>query len=178
MDLLSLRTGGYTIFARHGEATVGQDQPNLRFDDCSTQRNLSDYGRRQSIFYGQMLRYVQIPVVYPVEASPLCRAIQTAQLAFGDIFIKPLWFDAYLLSTDLSFHQQQSILASIDAELEIKPEQGYNRMIVAHSFPKGIGLGSIPDMGTVIIRPRGIGNGYDVVGTYSLEELYTLLLPH
>ena len=44
--LHSLRKGGYILYARHGEATVGSDLSNLNFQDCSTQRNLSEYGRR------------------------------------------------------------------------------------------------------------------------------------
>lgn len=64
-----LRSGGYILYARHGEATVGEDQPNLNFRDCATQRNLSGLGRIQAIYFGEYLRALQIPVSYPIIAS-------------------------------------------------------------------------------------------------------------
>ncbi len=78
LDLL--RRGGYILYVRHGEATVGEDQPNINFLYCFTQRNLSETGRRQAIYYGQIIRNLQIPINYPVLTSPLCRTIETAQL--------------------------------------------------------------------------------------------------
>ncbi|CAM5352475.1 Histidine phosphatase family protein OS=Lysinibacillus sphaericus OX=1421 GN=LS41612_14975 PE=4 SV=1 [Lysinibacillus sphaericus] len=54
LDLL--RAGGLILYVRHGEATVGEDQPYVNFQNCYTQRNLSDYGRREAVYYGQMLR--------------------------------------------------------------------------------------------------------------------------
>jgi phosphohistidine phosphatase SixA len=76
LDLLGV--GGYILYARHGEANVGEDQPNLNFLNCYTQRNLSEMGRWQAVYYGQILRNLQIPVSYPVQSSPFCRAIETA----------------------------------------------------------------------------------------------------
>jgi hypothetical protein len=171
-----LKGGGYILYAKHGEATVGEDQPNLNFLYCFTQRNLSDTGRRQAIYYGQVLRYLQIPISYPIQSSPFCRAIETAQLAFGNagIQIDPFWFEVYKLSGNLSSAEQTGILDILEQKLEIKPPPGGNRVIIDHSFPEGIGLGQIPDMGTVIIRPLGQGNGYEIVSKLSLADLANL----
>jgi phosphohistidine phosphatase SixA len=79
-----LRNGGYVLYTKHGEATVGEDQPNLNFHYCITQRNFSEVGRRQAIYYGEVLRMLKIPVSYPILVSPFCRAIETGQLAFGE----------------------------------------------------------------------------------------------
>jgi broad specificity phosphatase PhoE len=69
----------------------------------NTRRNLSEMGRRQAVYYGQILRNLQIPICYPIQTSPFCRAIQTAQLAFGNIGIQidPFWFEIYKLSGNL-----------------------------------------------------------------------------
>lgn len=67
--LNSLRQGGYILYVRHGEATVGEDQPNIQWNDCSTQ-NLSETGRRQAVIFGEALRDLQIPVQTPTLASP------------------------------------------------------------------------------------------------------------
>lgn len=174
LDLL--RDGGYILYARHGEATVGEDQPYLNFLYCFTQRNLSEMGKRQAIYYGQILRNLRIPISYPVLTSPFCRTIETAQLAFisAGVQVDPFWFDIYRLSGNLSDAEQQRILYTLRSRLEIILPQGSNRVIIAHSFPEGIGLGQIPDMGTVIVRPRGQGNGYEVVAKLSLAGLLNL----
>lgn len=128
LDLL--RNGGYILYARHGEATVGEDQPNLSFQYCYTQRNLSEMGKRQSIYYGEALRH--------------------------------------------SASEQERILDDLRSKLEMIPPQGTNQVIIAHNFPRGIGLGQIPDMGTVIVKPLGQGNGFEIVAKLSLEDLTNL----
>ncbi|MEH7390862.1 histidine phosphatase family protein [Bacillus sp. JJ1474] len=174
--LNSFRKGGYIFYARHGEATIGSDLPYLNFQDCLTQRNLSEKGRRQVIYYGEILRYLQIPIKYPVSASPFCRTIETAQLAFGsgNVQVNPFWFEIYRLGGNLPSSNRQRILNNFKTVLETVPEEGRNKVIVAHSFPEGVGLGLIPNMGTVIIKPKGEGNGYEVVGQLSLEDLSKL----
>jgi hypothetical protein len=119
---------------------------------------------------------LKIPVSYPILTSPLCRAIETGQLAFGGdrIQVDPFLFQIYRLSGNLSSTQQKKILNFLQSRLEIKPAQGSNRVIIAHSFPKGIGLGEIPDMGTVVIKPLGRDKGYEIVAKLSLEDLANL----
>lgn len=133
-------------------------------------------GRRQAIYYGQILRNLQIPISYPIVTSPFCRTIETAQLAFGrtNVQVDPFWFEIYRLSSDLSAFEQNRILSSLVSVLETKPTQGLNKVIIAHSFPNGVGLGQIPDMGTVINRPLGHMNGYEVIDILSLAELANL----
>lgn len=174
--LSSIRKGGFIFYARHGEATVGRDLPRFNFQNCLTQRNLSEMGRRQAIYYGEILRYLQIPIKYPVSASPFCRTIETAQLAFGsgNVEVNPFWVEVYRLSGNLPSGDRTRILNNLQSVLETIPEEGRNQVIVAHSFPEGIGLGQIPDMGTVILRPRGQGNGYEVVSQLSLAHLSAL----
>jgi len=173
LDLL--RAGGFILYVRHGEATVGVDQPYFNFQYCNTQRNLSDYGQREAVYYGQMLRYLQIPILSPITASPLCRTIETAQLAFPMMYIQmdPLWYDVNNLGGNLPVTEQQHILKNVQSQLEKKPPLGTNQVIIAHSFPKGIGLGEIPNMGTVIVKPKGTGYGYEIVERLSLSDLAT-----
>jgi|GEM_PF-4427908 len=87
----ALQQGEYIMYVRHGEATVGVDQPNLILSDCSTQRNLSREGRRQAKTYGDILRKLKIPIQYPILASPFCRTKETAELAFGSKNVQFKW---------------------------------------------------------------------------------------
>lgn len=175
--LNSLREGGYILYARHGEATVGEDQSNLNFQYCSTQRNLSEGGRKQAATYGETLRRLRIPVKYPVLVSPFCRTIETAELAFGEenVQVDPFWIEIYNLNANLNTVEQKRILNSLNSALETQPPLGSNMVIFAHSFPKEVGLGQIPDMGTIVVKPRGQGKGYEIIGQVSLTELTSLL---
>lgn len=175
--LNSLRQGGYILYVRHGEATAGKDLADIDFNDCSTQRNLSETGRRQAAQFGEALRRLRIPVQTPVLASPFCRAKETAELAFGKgkVQTDPFWIRIYQLSDSLSPAGQQGIVKDLASVLEVSPSPGTNRIIIAHSFPQGVGLGEIADLGTVIVEPKGQGKGYEVVGRFTLEEWLSLL---
>ncbi|AWB46619.1 histidine phosphatase family protein [Paenibacillus sp. CAA11] len=175
--LNSLRQGGYILYVRHGDATVGEDSPNINFNDCSTQRNLPEAGRRQAVKFGEALRSLQIPIQTPVLASPFCRTKETAALAFGEDKVQadPFWVKIYNLSGSLPPAEQQATLNDLTSKLEASPPPKTNKVIVAHSFPQGIGLGEIPNLGTVVIKPRGQGNGFEVVGRFTLDELLGLL---
>lgn len=174
--LNSLRGGGYILYARHGDETVGIDQHNFDFLYCNTQRNLSDMGGRQAIYCGRMLYSLQIPISSPVIASPFCRTIETVQLSFGwqNVQVDPFRFEIYRLSKNLSNAEQKRILDTLETELEILPPQGSNKIIIAHSFQDEVGLGSISNMGTIIVKPRGKGNGYEIISKLSLLDLSNL----
>lgn len=171
LDLL--KKGGFILYARHGQATVGVDQPNLNFQDCVTQRNLSEFGRREAIYFGQLLRYFQVPIHSPIVASPFCRTIETAQLAFPYAYIRidPIGYEIYKLGGHISSIEKTNILSNLQSVLERKPPQGLNQVIIAHSFPEDVGLGNIANMGMVIVEPKGPGNGYEIIKKLTLEDL-------
>lgn len=172
----SLKDGGFIFYVRHGEATVGEDQPNLNFQNCLTQRNLSEMGRKQATYYGEILRYLSIPISYPIITSPFCRTIETAQMAFGsgNVKVDPFWNEIYKLSGNLVSEERKRTLDNLQSVLEIQPEEGMNKVIMAHGFPKGIGLGQISNMGTIIVKPLGKGKGFKEIARLSLADLYDL----
>jgi phosphohistidine phosphatase SixA len=78
-----LKGGGQVVLIRHAITTPGVgDPPGMRLDDCSTQRNLDDEGRRDARRTGEAFRARGIPVER-VLSSPWCRCLETARLAFG-----------------------------------------------------------------------------------------------
>ncbi|MFE3576192.1 histidine phosphatase family protein [Lysinibacillus sp. NPDC059133] len=171
LDLL--KKGGFVLYTRHGQATVGVDQPYLNFQDCATQRNLSEFGRREAVYFGQMLRHLQIPISSPIVVSPFCRTIKTAQLAFPYSYIQidSIGYEIYKLGGNIPLVEKTNILSNLQSMLERKPPQGTNQVIVAHSFPEGVGLGKISNMGMVIVKPNGPGNGYEIIKKLTLEDL-------
>lgn len=86
---LDLRDGDVVLY-RHALAPGGGDPPGFQLGDCSTQRNLSDAGRDQARRIGQALRErlgtVQVGAVW---ASPWCRTLETARLAFPAQPVQP-----------------------------------------------------------------------------------------
>ena len=83
-DLLArLRAGGHVIVIRHAATDRSRSDHDLvDFGDCSTQRNLSLQGRADALTIGVATRHLEIPVG-AVWASPYCRAVETAERAFG-----------------------------------------------------------------------------------------------
>lgn len=78
-----LKSGGQVILMRHAITTPGAGDPaGMRLDDCSTQRNLTDEGRQHARRIGDAFRARGVNLG-PVLASPWCRCIETARLAFG-----------------------------------------------------------------------------------------------
>lgn len=79
----ALRSGDVVLF-RHAEAPGIGDPPGMRLDDCGTQRNLDDTGRKQARRIGERFRERGI-AVSTVVTSEWCRARDTAALAFPAI---------------------------------------------------------------------------------------------
>jgi hypothetical protein len=78
-----LREGGYVLYFRHTSTDFSQNDSRMTsFEDCASQRNLTDRGRDEARAIGEHVRRLKIPVG-EVLASPFCRTMETARLAFG-----------------------------------------------------------------------------------------------
>lgn len=67
------------VLIRHAKADQGTDASDVRFNDCTTQRNLSYEGRLEAQQMGAKLREHGF-LVARVLVSPFCRTMQTAKL--------------------------------------------------------------------------------------------------
>jgi phosphohistidine phosphatase SixA len=83
-ELLSrLRAGGYVLYLRHTSTDFSQNDAKMTsFEDCASQRNLTDRGRDEARALGEHVKRLKIPIG-EVLASPFCRTMETARLAFG-----------------------------------------------------------------------------------------------
>ena len=79
--------GGKLIFIRHAYAPGSGDPNNFNLNDCSTQRNLSDRGKKQAKQIGTIFREnkIEIDEVY---SSEWCRCKETAKIAFTNFTTK------------------------------------------------------------------------------------------
>jgi len=81
--LAELRQGGYVLFLRHTSTDFSQNDSRMTgFEDCANQRNLTDQGRAEARALGEHVKRLKIPIG-EVLASPFCRTMETARLAFG-----------------------------------------------------------------------------------------------
>ena len=77
-----LKEEGKIVFIRHSIAPGGGDPENFNLKDCSTQRNLSEKGIKQSKQIGEFFKKNKI-IISKVLSSQWCRCKDTAFHAFG-----------------------------------------------------------------------------------------------
>jgi phosphohistidine phosphatase SixA len=151
--IADLRQGGYVIYLRHAMTATTSEPTVGDLADCSWQRNLSDSGRRQAASVGSRLSEPKIPVA-AVEASPFCRARQTAELAFGR---------APKVNADLFYHTTQTAEqvtaanAKLKARLGERPPGG-NLVLIGHSpTMKAAAAVELSEGEGAIVKPNGDG---------------------
>ena len=76
-----LKDGGKLIFIRHAYAPGSGDPDSFNLNDCSTQRNLSEEGKKQAEYIGKFFRDKKIKID-KVLSSEWCRCKETAKIAF------------------------------------------------------------------------------------------------
>ena len=79
----ALRAGGLTLYFRHTATDFARNDANMtRYEDCDSQRVLSEAGRQQATAIGGHVRALGLPIG-EVIASPFCRTMETGRLMFG-----------------------------------------------------------------------------------------------
>jgi phosphohistidine phosphatase SixA len=157
----ALRQGGYTILLRHAATEQFTPDPNLfDIDDCATQRNLSEEGRRQAERIGQSFAKLGIPVG-EVLSSPYCRCVDTATLAFGKVTKS----DTLSVGEGLSYTEKTERAAAVRKMLNTPPrESGANTVLIAHTgtLLYSFGLDSSPEGIAHVFKPIPIAVGQAV----------------
>jgi broad specificity phosphatase PhoE len=149
---------------RHTVTTPGAgDPPGMRLDDCSTQRNLTDEGRRHARRIGEEFRSRAVPVE-GVLSSPWCRCLETARLAFGKAeTFEPL---SNLFGRPENRERQVRELRTIAAATRGPA----NLVLVSHGSTILALTGVGPATGEmVIVTPQG-GGRFTVAGRLAVEE--------
>ena len=77
-----LKEGRKIVFIRHAYAPGGGDPNNFNLNNCDTQRNLNEKGKKQAQQIGYFFKNNDIPID-KVISSEWCRCRETALLAFN-----------------------------------------------------------------------------------------------
>ena len=152
----ALRDGGHVLYLRHARTPEdGTDEPGS-LGDCSRQRLLDDVGRADARALGEAVRALEVPVG-DVLASPMCRTVETAELAFGRATTQ----DALLTPEPDTRGRTTSALRRL---LSTEPDDGENTVLVGHLTNLRLLSTASPDEGgTVVFRPDG--EGFVLVGS-------------
>lgn len=156
-----VRHGGYVLYIRHGTTDNSRaDQVQLGdFTDCSRQRVLNEDGRQLAVQLGQFIRQARIPVSQVLH-SPLCRARDTAQLAFPHQPGGVQQVDGLMYTANLTQAEKQPVLKVTRHWLSEPVVQGSNRVLVAHApnMADLIGYFVRPEGTVVVLQPQGQGH--------------------
>lgn len=153
-----LAKGGQVLMIRHGLTTPGVgDPPGFRLEDCATQRNLSEEGRAEARKLGEALKARGVPVG-EVLASPWCRCVETARLAFG----RSRTWDA-LANV---FGRPQNVAAQLKS---LRPRVAAHRgkdnlVLVTHGSTTAALTGVSPATGEIVVLTPGGTDGFRVAG--------------
>ena len=166
--LAELRKGGYILYFRHAATDFSQNDSNMKsFEDCASQRNLIDRGRTDARAVGAAIKQLAIPVG-AVLASPFCRTVETAQLAFGRAEKTQQVRGGPAAPADSDRY------APLRKMLIAPAEKGANLAIVSHANPfySVAGPPYLAEGEAAVIRP--LGSGFEVFAKIRVEDWETL----
>ena len=151
-DLLTeLRKGGYVIYFRHTSTDFSRDDSRSKSDDdCDNQRPLTDKGREEARQIGAAFRTLKIPVE-KVLASPRCRTMETAMLAFGRAE------KANDVRGGPAAPNSPDRYAGLRQLLSARPTPGANLVISSHGNPFYAAAGApyLAEGEAAVVRPQG-----------------------
>ncbi len=153
--LEDLTDGQHVLLMRHADAPGVGDPPGYRLDQCSTQRNLGEVGRQQSVLIGRWLtaQGVSTPKVF---SSAWCRCVDTGRLlALGSVTVEPS-LNSFFDDMSLATSQTASLQRFITASLKAHPKQPL--ILVTHHVNIQSLTGravSVGDMVLVRVKPDG-----------------------
>jgi len=157
-ELLSeLRKGGYVIYLRHTSTNFSRDDVKSRNDDdCDNQRPLTDKGREEARQIGAAFRELKIPIGQ-VLASPRCRTMETAMVAFGRAEKSAGARGGLVRDPDPQRY------AGLRQLLSTPPQPGTNLVIASHGNPFYATAGApyLAEGEAAVVRP--LGKDFEIV---------------
>lgn len=160
----ALRRGGYVLYFRHTATDFGQNDSRMTgYDDCTTQRNLTDAGRADARAIGAQLRRLGIPVGR-VLASPYCRTMETGRLIFGQAEVSVAVRGGPADDSGDRYGELRALLAT-----PLPP--GTNLAIASHGNPYRavVGTAYLQEGEAAVVEPLGNG-AFRVVARITKDE--------
>ena len=155
-----LKKGGNLIFIRHAYAPGGGDPENFNINNCNTQRNLNNDGKKQSVKIGNFFLSNEIPID-EVLSSNWCRCKDTAELAFKNY--KTINFLNSFFSSKFAHNRKQQMK---DLKNYVKNWDGNkNLVLVTHYVVITEALGYAPSSGEIVVSDKN----FNKIGSIEIE---------
>jgi|TARA_X000001036_G_scaffold312677_1_gene291252 broad specificity phosphatase PhoE len=158
--IYELRKGGKLIFIRHAYAPGGGDPINFDINNCVTQRNLSDSGRKQAIEIGSFFKNNNI-LIDKVYSSEWCRCKETAKIAFNKFekkfFLNSFFSPKFAHNKDIQMKKLKNFINNWDGK--------NNVIFVTHYVVISEILNYAPSSGEIIISDKYL----KVIDTIEIE---------
>jgi phosphohistidine phosphatase SixA len=156
----ALASGDHVALMRHAEAPGVGDPPGFRLEDCATQRNLNEAGRRFSRQLGEEFRRRGVARAR-VLSSRWCRCLETARLLdLGPVEPGGLALDSF-------FENPENRARSTDALRRLLadlPRDGGASVLVTHQVNVTALTGVSPPSGGIVVLRLLPDGGYAVAG--------------
>lgn len=150
-----LQDGQHVLLIRHADAPGFGDPPGYSLDNCTTQRNLGDKGRKQAVAIGQWLTEQRVTVAN-VKSSPWCRCLDTAKLIAKGSVVADKSLGSFF--DDMSLAKSQTLAMQKLIATQLSQHQSTPLILVTHHVNieaftnKVVGVG---DMVLVKVKPDG-----------------------
>ena len=155
-----LEDGGKLIFIRHAYAPGNGDPSNFNLNDCSTQRNLNDDGRRQAEYIGEFFRIKKIKID-KVLSSEWCRCKETAEIAFRDFstnsFLNSFYSSKFAKNKDKQINSLNDYIINFESDK--------NLILVTHYVLISEVLNYRPSSGEIVISDKN----FNVLGSIEID---------
>src|SRR5712671_299901 len=160
-----LRSGGYVLYMRHTSTDFSRnDSASRSYEDCANQRNLTDQGRAEARSVGEHVKRLAIPIG-EVLASPFCRTMETARLAFGKARAMAEVRGGPARSDDPArYASLQKVLSTRIGKKENLAIAGHGNPFHAVAGPPYLAEGEI-----AVVQPEGNGR-FRVIARIRLED--------
>ncbi len=155
-----LEDGGKLIFIRHAYAPGSGDPNNFNLSDCSTQRNLSEEGRKQALYIGEFFRENEIKIV-KVLSSEWCRCKETAKIAFKNFSTNSFLNSFY--SSKFAKNKSKQINALNDYINKFKSDK--NLVLITHYVLISEVLNYGPSSGEIVVSDKN----FNIIGSIEIN---------
>ena len=158
--LNQLEYGGKLIFIRHAYAPGGGDPDNFNLNDCLTQRNLNEDGRKQAKHIGEFFKKNKIKI-HKVLSSEWCRCKETAKIAFKNFstnnFLNSFYSSKFAKNKDKQIKMLKSYVKKLKSDK--------NLILVTHYVLISEVLNYAPSSGEIVVSDKN----FNMIGSIKIN---------
>ena len=155
-----LKDGEKLIFIRHAYAPGNGDPAGFNLNDCSTQRNLSEEGKKQAQRIGEFFNKNKIEID-KVISSEWCRCKETAKIAFKNYSTNSFLNSFYSSKFSKNKDKQVRAFNNYIKNLETKK----NLILVTHYVFISEVLNYGPSSGEIVVSDKNL----NIIGTIEID---------